>query len=282
MKTIYITIALALVSIQLSAQEKMKVELKSGQTVEYNVDDVKRVYFDESNVPTDFKVTPSSVSMYYDGTKQLSAPGATSWKTSNDFVAGVDNNGLVTGRHIGTTQITASDGKSSDICTVTIKPKYSLYDTPILNWGYSKSQIKSLETHSLLEEKDESVYYNYSFGSTTCILSYGFKEGKLNAILLMMPFKSSLLLNTAYYITERFQPFYKDGDNFWFIDAMDVKDSKTALMFNSDSSSTRDYVDVYYTDSSPLKTSGSRTRSTEQNADKQKIMEHMKELIKTL
>ena len=283
MKTYKLTIAMALVSMQLSAQEIMKVELKEGKTIEYKVEEVKRVYFDESSTASEIIVTPSSVTMYYDGTNQLSAPGATSWTTSNEYVATVDDNGLLKGRHIGTAEITASNGVYSDKCTVTIKPKYSLYDTPNLNWGYSMQQMKNLETHELLKEDEGGIYYNYSFGSTTCILSYGFKEGKLSSILIMMmPFKTTLFTNTGYYIMERYQPLYQDGYHYWFMDAMNLNDAKTAVMYDMSESFKMEYVTVYYADVSGVEISESRRRSAGDDTNKRKIVEQMKELMKSL
>lgn len=283
MKTYKLTITLALISMQLSAQEIMKVELKEGKTIEYKVDNIKRVYFDDASTPNEVIVTPSSVSMYYDGTKQLSAPGATSWTTSNEYVATVDENGLVKGMHIGTTEIMASNGVYSDKCTVTIKPKYSLYDTPLLNWGDSRQQMKNSETHELLKEDENGLYYKYDFGSTTCILAYGFKEGKLNyAMAMMVPFNATLFSNTGYYIMERYQPLYQDGYNYWFMDAMKIDDAKSIVKYDISESFTMESVSVSYADASGLKISESRSRSADNFTNELINKEQIKELFRSL
>ena len=70
-------------------------------------------------------ITPSNITMYYEGTKQLSAVNANSWSTEDDFVAEVDGKGLVTGGHVGKTKIIASNGKNSAFCEVTVSPSSS-------------------------------------------------------------------------------------------------------------------------------------------------------------
>ena len=60
---------------------------------------------DDDDGAKPLSVSPASVSMKYDESQQLSASGATSWRSENEFVASVDQNGLVKGRHIGSTDI---------------------------------------------------------------------------------------------------------------------------------------------------------------------------------
>ena len=69
MKTFNLSIMLAFAAMQLNAQEVMKVELKGGTTVPYKVEDIKRVYFETNPSSDEVTVTPSSVSLYYEGTK---------------------------------------------------------------------------------------------------------------------------------------------------------------------------------------------------------------------
>ena len=41
----------------------------------------------EDDSPTTLSVTPGSISLYYEDTQQLSAAGATSWSSENEFIA---------------------------------------------------------------------------------------------------------------------------------------------------------------------------------------------------
>lgn len=212
---------------------------------------------------TPVTISPTTVTMFYDDTKQLSAPRATSWSSSNDFVAAVDENGLVKARHIGTTEITASRGKSKAVCSVTIKPMYSLHDNLNLSWGVSRDVIKTIETHKLDEETSEgNLVYDYSFDSNKCYAIYGFKENKLVSVLVMMPFTKALLLQTGYYLLERYQPYYYKGYDYYEIDAMNEKDAKTIVHHNMKTSG-RTTIDLFYYDFNALGSSNSRRYSPE-------------------
>ena len=52
---------------------------------------------DDDETDTQVVISPSSISLYYEDTKQLTANNATKWDAEDEFVAEVDNNGLVTG-----------------------------------------------------------------------------------------------------------------------------------------------------------------------------------------
>lgn len=62
----------------------------------------------------DLQISPSSVNLYYEETQQvkvLSESGSFDWSTANDFHATVNSNGVITAGHVGSTVITASQGK---------------------------------------------------------------------------------------------------------------------------------------------------------------------------
>ena len=106
-------------------------------------------------------------------------------------MANVDNNGLVTGNHVGTTSIIAKNEKSSAICVVTVLPKiHYLYDTPIIEWGASESTIQSKETHELLKSSSDNTQsmlsYTYKINDKPVIMTYSFENGKLNSVHIIM------------------------------------------------------------------------------------------------
>lgn len=90
-------------------------------------------------------VSPSSISLHYEETQQLKADGATSWLSEDEFVASVDQSGLVKGGHVGTTKIIATNGSKKSACEVTITPKYYLFDEPLLRWGLPCQAFKQLK-----------------------------------------------------------------------------------------------------------------------------------------
>ena len=189
-------------------------------------------------------ITPSSVSMHYEDTKQLSAQGATSWSSNDDFVAKVDQTGLVTGGHVGTTQITASNGKKTAICEVTITPEYNLYDTPILEWGASENSIKSKETHEFLSSSGDYLYYDYTKGKSSCFLAYNFENGKLKGILVVLDY--SYYADAGYYLLERYQPVGESEGMYLFIDALTQSKATTAIGFETSTMSGSKVVSIIY------------------------------------
>ena len=209
-------------------------------------------------------VTPSNVSMYYEDTKQLKAEGATSWLSNDEFVAKVAQNGLLTGMHVGTTTIVASNGKSKGTCEVTITPKYSLFDMPLLNWGASKSSIESAEKHSKMDtSSDEFVLYDYSSGSTACLLMYSFENNRLKSAMALL--NRSMYANAGFYLLERFQPIgLGDDDDAYFMDAMSRDKAKTVCMLDYYKLSGTTYTSILFADISVLSSSSSSTRSHSQ------------------
>lgn len=205
-------------------------------------------------------VTPSSISMHYEDTQQLSAQGATSYKSNDEFVAKVDQAGLVTGGHVGTTQIIASNGKKTGICEVTITPEYDLYDTPILDWGVSASTISSKETHKLESSTDDYLIFNYQKGNTACAMSYAFENGKLKSVIAILNYSS--YVSAGYYLLERYQPIGEDEGIFVFLDALTKDKAKTAVAFSTATISGSKVTRIIYM---PATSTSSSMRSVQSN-----------------
>lgn len=172
-------------------------------------------------------ISPSSISMYFDGERQLIGNNVTSWNSNNDFVASVDENGLVKGAHVGTTQIIGSNGKTSASCQVEIKAKYNLYDTPILEWGASRLTIKNKETHVFKSSSTNADFYDYSKNGESYLLEYLFENDRLKSVSVMG--KLSLFPDFGYYLIERYSPISNDPDLFMFADGY-TKDKMTTIV----------------------------------------------------
>lgn len=219
-------------------------------------------------------VSPASISMHYEDTKQLKADGATSWYSNDEFVAKVNSSGLVTGNHVGETEIVVSDGSRSAICKVTITPEYYLYDDPILQWGTSMSSIKSLETHKRANSTSDNVLvYDYSFGSKSCLMGYTFKNGALQGVMAML--NVSMYADVAYYLLERFQPVAA-GDNYDYvlIDAMEKDKCKTIVYLSTQKIDNSIVLTVLYADPSIV----SSTRTIKEYGPEIEVMQ--KEMIR--
>lgn len=76
------------------------------------------------------KLNKSTVTIYVGKTYTLKLPGtsaAATWKSSKTSVATVSKSGKVTAKTAGTTKITATVGKESDTCIVTVKDNTVVY-----------------------------------------------------------------------------------------------------------------------------------------------------------
>lgn len=223
-------------------------------------------------------VTPSSVSMYHKDTKQLTAEGATSWLSNDEFVAKVDQDGLVTGMHVGTTTIVATNGKSKATCEVTINPKYILFDTPLLNWGASKSSIESSEKHSKIDlSSDDFVVYDYTSGSTGCLLMYGFENNRLKSAMALL--NRSMYVDAGYYLLERYQAVGM-GDEYdaYFMDAMSRDKAKTVCMLDYYKLSGTTYTAILFADISILSSSAPTRGHSQMVTIPDEIMEYLDRL----
>ncbi len=173
-------------------------------------------------------ITPSSISMYYNSTYQLNGSNVVTWESSNEFVATVDSKGLVRGGHVGTTTISASNGKNTATCNVTIIPKVILYDDPILEWGVSKSTIISKESHSLKSSSSSAMLaYDYSIGGNSCLLTYNFTNEKLSRIDVYLDLLSFTIAGN--HLVERFSPLSIVGDIVMYSDGY-TKDKTTTIV----------------------------------------------------
>ncbi|MCR5513488.1 MAG: Ig-like domain-containing protein [Prevotella sp.] len=196
--------------------------------------------------PTTLSVNPSSVSLYYEGTQQLSASGVTSWSSENEFVAKVDAKGLVTANHVGSTNILASNGNAMGRCAVTVKPKYNCYDTPLLNWGASASAISAAETHTASSSSSStSLGYGYTNGSVTSVVLYMFENNALKSVGVLASYSNYAQI--ALYLLERYQPIAKDDDgNYYFIDSMDTKTANNVIALSTTTVSNSKMTMVLY------------------------------------
>lgn len=222
---------------------------------------IKQIY-------TPLIVSPTSVSMYYDEKAQLTVSKEATWSVEDDFIVKVDENGLVSGRHVGSTKVIASCGTATAVCDVVIKPKYTLYDTPIFSWGAPASAIESLETHQVHGDIENHTY-DYSFDGNKCYLGYYFNDNQLKIIVTMMNYSDAMYLRTAYYLLERYQPAGESGGAYYFMDAMESEDAHMVIEFSITKSGSSRFIQIYYVYRDP--SSSSTKHSFPEIANKFKI-----------
>jgi hypothetical protein len=162
-----------------------------------------------------FTVDKQSITLVHDGTETIIATKTATWTSDNEFVASVDNNGVVTGNHIGEATITAISSGQSKTVKVTVKPKYNTITEPIMDFDLSKSEIKSKISGTPDTEEDYKLNYKISKSE---LLMYTFDEstGKLESCAWGSIDALSIVPSELVgFLTERYQPI-TSKDNYYF------------------------------------------------------------------
>lgn len=131
------------------------------------------------------------------------------WTTTNDFIASVSNNGIVTGLHVG--ECIISDGENK--CEFSIRGNILLYDEPLTDWGISKSRLISICGSNYIESKGN---IGYKTNNISCpMVAYMFKNDQLSAaIVLVSTAKTSTL---AEFLLERYLLVEQSGYEYYFL-----------------------------------------------------------------
>lgn len=173
---------------------------------------------DEKDEPKILIPTAKSISV---GTSfSLGVQGV--WKSSNDFVASVNNDGNVIAEHVG--KCTISNGKNS--CKVTVTPKSNFLKEPITEWGISKSQLIS-KCGSDYKESGNSIGY-LTNSNVAPITMYSFDSNdRLSGSVVMV--NTDYTSEMADFLVERYQPVYVDGYDFYFTNGYTAQSISTAV-----------------------------------------------------
>ena len=197
---------------------------------------------DDDDDNDSFSVNPSSVSLNSLDTEQLTTDDGriVTWSTSDDFVATVDDNGLLKAVHVGEASVTATDSKGATaVVSVTVEPKHNLYVEPCVKWGISKDVLKGIDKREIVTDDDDALLLEAG-GSAMRIL-YTFKDGALNAAAVSVSLAYSSTL--AEFLFERYEYLGQYDDYFIFKDnkglsvILSVTKSYLLVVYSADASS---------------------------------------------
>lgn len=212
----------------------------------------------------DDAVDTTPISMYA-GTNKI-IQGADTITSSNRFVAYANKNTLY-GWHVGETSILVNGKKT---ISVTVSPKYYLYNDPICNWGCSMEYVKKNQKQGTVNSKSTNDILAYDDAGGATLLAYNFENNKLVSVLAMISTNHTSALGE--YLSERYLlvPQYK-GKNSYFagLDGIDENNAKTMVLM--DLYNTSNWC-VYYT---PFK-----KNSTRSNHSQEEIVELLRPLLK--
>ncbi len=210
------------------------------------------------------QLSPSSVNLYYEEEQQvqvLSETGTFEWTTANDFHATVSSSGKITAGHVGTTIITAKQGKKEGTCSVTIKPRYYLYDTPYFGWGETMTQVQN-KLGTPYQTQTNALVYVLS-ESDGIIAMYMFTNGKLTGVGITLNVKNATTL--TYYLIERYQPISAENGTYYFINAMNLDNATLGVMMRYVNSNSMQYYQVVYAPTNQQQNAPAKNAPTKQN-----------------
>jgi hypothetical protein len=158
-------------------------------------------------------LSDTSVTMFYDGTKQLSVSYSSdelksktyNYTSSDSTIISVSKTGLVSGVSIGTAtvKIASTDGKYSDECTFIISPKSTLYKEPYTVFGSTISTVKSNESRTIYSETTTALIYTDTDSDVRNVM-YSFTSSKLTSSLVLLTQTTSIATEVTTFLKERY------------------------------------------------------------------------------
>jgi hypothetical protein len=177
-----------------------KKELKSIQLDKNEI----TIHYDES-YQLDVSYSPTDVDV----------PPVFTWFSENTEVAEVDQSGLVEGVKIGETNIKVQteDAKFQAACKVIVEPISNLYKEPIIEFGQTKSYVKSKETRLIDYETSDGIAYKGENSKVRYVM-YLFELDMLESSAVMLV--STATEEVATFLKERYDLIGTIDDVFFF------------------------------------------------------------------
>lgn len=159
--------------------------------------------------PDNTKLSKTSYAMYHEETQDIEGDHLSNvvWDSENEFVATVENN-TITGQYVG--QTTVKSAANNLTFSVEVKPKYSTYEEPCLDWGASKSAIKAKYGTPQSEDTNSLIYQTSNTNAP--IMLYAFKDGKMTSCGVVCKISAAYQLGD--FLMERYVPVEVDTDNY--------------------------------------------------------------------
>ena len=171
-----------------------------------------------------------------------------SYNSENEFHAKVSSNGVITAEHVGKTKINLTNGFDSKSIQVTVEPKYNLYETPNIEWGTTKSKIKTQYGTPDNEDADGFGYLNYSSSAPIAMFLFNSNDQLESCAIMVKMVYASTLTN---FLLERYLPINVDTKDYTatFINNLTTAEKITSiglLAYNLN------YLEVIYFDASNI------------------------------
>ena len=125
--------------------------------------------------------------IYYKQTAQIQTNMICTYKSENEKIASVNQNGTITAHNIGETNIIVSSEKQNKIIHIKILYQYNYIIPSVLDFSKWIDYVREHEQYELLYEyiEDENIYHLYyrsNFNNKEISINYTFHHGKIYKI----------------------------------------------------------------------------------------------------
>lgn len=146
------------------------------------------------------------------------------YSSENEYHAIVSEDGLVSARFVGETNIVLSNNEDAKTIKIVVEPVYNLYPDPDFDFGTSRASLIAKYGTPDIENESGIGYINYS--SKAPKLAYNFDDNdnlKIAGVLVKTAYSSSL----ASFLVERYKVL--DVDNSLFINGLTIDDASMTI-----------------------------------------------------
>lgn len=169
---------------------------------------------------TPLTVSPESVTLYCDGTAQITASPAegVTYTSDDTFYATVDDTGLITAEKVGQTKIIVSSSNGVKSIPVTVMPQYTLYEdlTPYIGASLNTITAKYGTNYTTATNKDGSVTYTFK-DPTSYVAGLGFNMEGGKCASAMVAVSTKYLSMLTKYLLERYSVIGMQNDYYFFL-----------------------------------------------------------------
>lgn len=176
----------------------------------------------------------TSTSLTCDGTVTLTASVKDCvWSSDNEFVATVDNKGVVKALREGKANIIATKGDSKAVCEVTVTTTKNNFTIPVIEWGATISSVKGLVNDLTLHTEDAETLI-YTTNGDFPIYTYSFNNDALAASSLTVSDEMDTDQDLMGFIEQRYALIEEDDLSYTYANALTLTDATLAVVYQYD------------------------------------------------
>lgn len=196
------------------------------------------------------EIEPAAIVLDYNETATLKASEKNCvWSSADEFVATVDDNGVVTGCHVGETVIYAQKDGLTGACRVKVEATNNNFTEPIITWGLTPAATKSAVAAQNIglgqPEIDTDTDLGYYTDGSFPMYAYSFVNNGLAASSLAVTVDMDEEDDLYGFLNQRYFMYSDDDTHYYFINASKESDATVKIRYGYDLS--LDCVTVFYT-----------------------------------